>query len=287
MTGARKNSSDKISEEQSATVIRNGQNVVISVADVVVGDVVQVKYGDLLPADGMLIASNDLQIDESSLTGESDHVKKSIDKDPSLLAGTHVMEGSGKMIVTAVGPNSASGIIFMLLGAGEEQKIEANEPEITEKSPLNGDIELQNTIEKSESINDEDQSRSILQRKLDKLTVQVTYMGMFFMIATILVLILRLVVSILMASTYTSTVNGNSTTYSFEDQNNVALPPWKTNDINATTNGEYIQTFSECKSEYFGKVMSFFIIGITVLVVAVPEGLPLAVTISLAYFVKK
>lgn len=113
---------DKISEEQSATVIRNGQNVVISVADVVVGDVVQVKYGDLLPADGMLIASNDLQIDESSLTGESDHVKKSIDKDPSLLAGTHVMEGSGKMIVTAVGPNSASGIIFMLLGAGEEQK---------------------------------------------------------------------------------------------------------------------------------------------------------------------
>jgi Ca2+ transporting ATPase len=84
---------DKISEEQSATVIRNGQNVVISVADVVVGDVVQVKYGDLLPADGMLIASNDLQIDESSLTGESDHVKKSIDKDPSLLAGIHVCRG--------------------------------------------------------------------------------------------------------------------------------------------------------------------------------------------------
>lgn len=44
--------------------------------------------GDLLPADGVLIQGNDLKIDESSLTGESDHVKKSLDKDPMLLSGT-------------------------------------------------------------------------------------------------------------------------------------------------------------------------------------------------------
>ena len=43
--------------------------------------------GDLLPADGVLIQGNDLKIDESSLTGESDHVKKSADKDPMLLSG--------------------------------------------------------------------------------------------------------------------------------------------------------------------------------------------------------
>ncbi len=43
--------------------------------------------GDLLPADGVLIQGNDLKIDESSLTGESDHVKKSLDKDPMLLSG--------------------------------------------------------------------------------------------------------------------------------------------------------------------------------------------------------
>lgn len=43
--------------------------------------------GDLLPADGILIQGNDLKIDESSLTGESDHVKKSLDKDPMLLSG--------------------------------------------------------------------------------------------------------------------------------------------------------------------------------------------------------
>lgn len=75
------------------------------------------KYGDLLPADGIILSSNDLKIDESSLTGESDHVKKGESTDPMILSGTHVMEGSGKMVVTAVGVNSQSGIIFSLLGA--------------------------------------------------------------------------------------------------------------------------------------------------------------------------
>ncbi|NXS11583.1 AT2B1 ATPase, partial [Neodrepanis coruscans] len=80
--------------------------------------------GDLLPADGVLIQGNDLKIDESALTGESDHVRKSLDKDPMLLSGTHVMEGSGKMVVTAVGVNSQSGIIFTLLGAGGDEEEE-------------------------------------------------------------------------------------------------------------------------------------------------------------------
>lgn len=78
--------------------------------------------GDLLPADGILIQSNDLKIDESSLTGESDHVKKGAEIDPVMLAGTHVMEGSGKMLVTAVGVNSQTGIIFTLLGASEDEE---------------------------------------------------------------------------------------------------------------------------------------------------------------------
>ena len=70
--------------------------------------------------------SNDLKIDESSLTGESDQVKKGADVDPMLLSGTHVMEGSGKVLVTAVGINSQAGIIFTLLGAAED---EANKEE--------------------------------------------------------------------------------------------------------------------------------------------------------------
>lgn len=47
----------------------------------------QIKYGDLLPTDGILLQSNDLKIDESSLTGESDHVKKGVDLDPMVLSG--------------------------------------------------------------------------------------------------------------------------------------------------------------------------------------------------------
>jgi len=47
----------------------------------------QIKYGDLLPADGILIQSNDLKVDESSLTGESDHVKKGESFDPMVLSG--------------------------------------------------------------------------------------------------------------------------------------------------------------------------------------------------------
>ena len=54
------------------------------------------KYGDLLPADGIVIQSNDLKVDESSLTGESDHVKKGENHDPMLLSGkeyiSHILE---------------------------------------------------------------------------------------------------------------------------------------------------------------------------------------------------
>lgn len=48
-----------------------------------------VSAGDLLPADGILIQGNDLKIDESSLTGESDQVRKSLEKDPMLLSGEY------------------------------------------------------------------------------------------------------------------------------------------------------------------------------------------------------
>ena len=74
----------------------------------------------MLPADGVILQSNDLKIDESSLTGESDQVKKGADSDPTLLSGTHVMEGSGKILVCAVGINSQAGIIMSLLGAAVE-----------------------------------------------------------------------------------------------------------------------------------------------------------------------
>lgn len=69
-----------------------------------------------------LMRISTLQVDESSLTGESDHVKKGESFDPMVLSGTHVMEGSGKMLVTAVGVNSQAGIIFTLLGAAVDEQ---------------------------------------------------------------------------------------------------------------------------------------------------------------------
>lgn len=112
---------NRIEHEHKFSVIRGGEVIQILVSDLVVGDICQVKYGDLLPADGVLIQSNDLKVDESSLTGESDHVKKGESFNPLLYSGTHVMEGSGRMVVTAVGVNSQAGIIFTLLGAAQSE----------------------------------------------------------------------------------------------------------------------------------------------------------------------
>ncbi|GBP65051.1 Plasma membrane calcium-transporting ATPase 4 [Eumeta japonica] len=129
----------RIEGEHKFAVIRGGEVKQIPISEIVVGDICQIKYGDLLPADGILLQSNDLKIDESSLTGESDHVKKGESFDPMVLSGTHVMEGSGKMLVTAVGVNSQAGIIFTLLGAAvdkQEKEIEQMKKGQTSRSSV-------------------------------------------------------------------------------------------------------------------------------------------------------
>uniref|UniRef100_A0A9J7ZGX0 Calcium-transporting ATPase n=1 Tax=Cyprinus carpio carpio TaxID=630221 RepID=A0A9J7ZGX0_CYPCA len=248
----------RIELEQRFAVVRNGNVIQIPVAEMVVGDMAQVKYGDLLPADGVLIQGNDLKIDESALTGESDHVRKSADKDPMLLSGTHVMEGSGRMLVTAVGVNSQSGIIFTLLGAGEgeeekkEKKGRSKKQDgavAMEMQPLKsaegGEVEER---EKKKS-NVPKKEKSVLQGKLTKLAVQIGKAGLVMSAITVIILVLYFVIE-------TFVVEGQS---------------W----------------LPECTPIYVQYFVKFFIIGVTVLVVAVPEGLPLAVTISLAYSVKK
>ncbi|BHF61032.1 ATPase, Ca transporting, plasma membrane [Sparganum proliferum] len=116
---------DKIESDHRISVMRDNEFFECLVGEIVVGDICLVKYGDLLPADGVIIQSNDLKVDESSLTGEADHVKKGEHIDPVLLSGTHVMEGSGRMLVTAVGVNSQAGIIFTLLGATDGANLES------------------------------------------------------------------------------------------------------------------------------------------------------------------
>ncbi|XP_048343296.1 plasma membrane calcium-transporting ATPase 2 [Sphaerodactylus townsendi] len=303
----------RIEQEQKFTVIRDSQVIQIPVAEIVVGDIAQIKYGDLLPSDGVFIQGNDLKIDESSLTGESDQVRKSVDKDPMLLSGTHVMEGSGRMIVTAVGVNSQTGIIFTLLGAGgeEEEKKDkkgmkredghqlpvdsshpsfhppstadgaagANATDNANASLVNGKMQdgnMENSQNKAKQqdgaaamemqplksaeggegddkekrkANMHKKEKSVLQGKLTKLAVQIGKAGLVMSAITVIILVLYFCIE-------TFVINKK---------------PW----------------LPECTPVYVQYFVKFFIIGVTVLVVAVPEGLPLAVTISLAYSVKK
>uniref|UniRef100_UPI00398E838C plasma membrane calcium-transporting ATPase 2 isoform X13 n=1 Tax=Pristiophorus japonicus TaxID=55135 RepID=UPI00398E838C len=246
----------RIEQEQKFSVVRGGQVIQIPVSEIVTGDIAQIKYGDLLPADGVLIQGNDLKIDESSLTGESDHVRKSADKDPMLLSGTHVMEGSGKMVVTAVGVNSQTGIIFTLLGAGGEE--EEKKDKKAKKQDGAAAMEMQ-PLKSAEGGDGDDKEKkkagsskkekSVLQGKLTKLAVQIGKAGLVMSAITVIILVLYFAIDTFVI--------------------------------------QKLQWLPECTPVYIQFFVKFFIIGVTVLVVAVPEGLPLAVTISLAYSVKK
>ncbi|XP_037657859.1 plasma membrane calcium-transporting ATPase 2 isoform X7 [Choloepus didactylus] len=213
--------------------------------------------------------------------------------------GTHVMEGSGRMVVTAVGVNSQTGIIFTLLGAGgeEEEKKDkkgvkngdglqlpaadgaagSNAADSANASLVNGKVQ-DGTVDATQSkakqqdgaaamemqplksaeggdaddkkkANMHKKEKSVLQGKLTKLAVQIGKAGLVMSAITVIILVLYFTVD-------TFVVNKK---------------PW----------------LPECTPVYVQYFVKFFIIGVTVLVVAVPEGLPLAVTISLAYSVKK
>nr|XP_022915535.1 plasma membrane calcium-transporting ATPase 2 isoform X3 [Onthophagus taurus] len=256
----------RIEGEHKFSVIRQSEVKQIGVSEIVVGDICQIKYGDLLPADGILIQSNDLKIDESSLTGESDHVKKGENFDPMVLSGTHVMEGSGKMLVTAVGVNSQAGIIFTLLGAAvdqqeaemKKQKKGDEESAVTGNSHMNSppvankhdgtgaEDGKENHVSSSQPSGDgHKKEKSVLQAKLTKLAIQIGYAGSTIAVLTVVILVIQFCVK----------------TFVIDKE------PWK--------------------NSYASNLVRHLIIGVTVLVVAVPEGLPLAVTLSLAYSVKK
>ncbi|XP_039760892.1 plasma membrane calcium-transporting ATPase 2 isoform X2 [Pararge aegeria] len=248
----------RIEGEHKFAVIRSGEVNQVPISEIVVGDICQIKYGDLLPADGVLLQSNDLKIDESSLTGESDHVKKGESFDPMVLSGTHVMEGSGKMLVTAVGVNSQAGIIFTLLGAA----VDKQEKEIKQMKKGDDDVAASGNSHGNHARPDDNhvpapaeskpapesshkKEKSVLQAKLTKLAIQIGYAGSTIAVLTVIILVIQFCVH----------------TFVIEEK--------------------------QWKAKYINNLVKHLIIGVTVLVVAVPEGLPLAVTLSLAYSVKK
>ncbi|KAE9378940.1 plasma membrane calcium-transporting ATPase [Stipitochalara longipes BDJ] len=209
--------------ERDAKVIRFGSSTLLSGSDILVGDVVKLEPGDVVPADGILLDGYNVSCDESSATGESDLVHKtpgdavyrqlteggeenvdsSLPKlDPFLLSGTKVLEGVGTFLVTATGTNSTYGKILA-------QVSEADDPE----TPL--------------------------QSRLAVMAKYISWIGGVVSLLFFLGLFIRFLAE---------------------------LP----HDHSSPTN----------KGKNFVDIV---IIALTVLVIAVPEGLPLAVTLSLAF----
>jgi len=300
---------EKVEGNQVFTVIRSGLSIEIPIAEIVVGDICQVKYGDSIPADGILLQSNDLKIDESSLTGESDHVKKGVDRDPCLLSGTYVMEGSGKMIITAVGVNSQSGKIFSLLQGETNIGSEPAKTGDGKVAPMDAEAPAASPSKLSNSQQDcEEHNKSVLKAKLNKLAEQIGKIALFCAVVTMIILYIRLMYNVfsdwgqnkiqtIQKDQFEKCFNGSWIGQDEQGNNtctalkSVANPSEEVITL-STFNDTWMDSKKDelkelCLSSKLQASIRYFIIGVTILVVAVPEGLPLAVTIALAYSVSK
>ncbi|XVE81693.1 hypothetical protein DITRI_Ditri15bG0086000 [Diplodiscus trichospermus] len=99
----------KVGNNIQIDVVRGGRCQQISIFDIVVGDIVCLKIGDQVPADGLFLDGQSLQVDESTMTGGSDHVEVNCTQNPFLLSGTKVGNGYARMLVTVVGMNTTWG----------------------------------------------------------------------------------------------------------------------------------------------------------------------------------
>ncbi|KAE7997503.1 hypothetical protein FH972_002134 [Carpinus fangiana] len=196
-------------------VLRGGRIVKISIFDIVVGDVVPLKIGDQVPADGILIAGHSLAIDESSMTGESKTVHKD-QKAPFLMSGCKVADGVGTMLVTGVGINTEWGLLMA-------------------------------------SISEDTGEETPLQVRLNGVATFIGIVGLSVAVSVLAVLLVRYFTG------YTKNPDGT-----------VQFVHGKTS-VSGTVDG----------------VIKIFTIAVTIVVVAVPEGLPLAVTLTLAYSMRK
>lgn len=210
---------EKLSAKSSdirVEVVRGGRRQTISIFDVVVGDIVYLKIGDQVPADGLFLEGHSLKVDESSMTGESEHVHVNGNTNPFLLSGTKVTDGFGCMLVTSVGMNTAWGDMMSSVTR-----------ELDEVTPL--------------------------QARLNKVTSGIGKVGLLVAALVLLVSLIRY---------FTGSTR--------DDMGNREFHGSKTK-------------FDDAMNAIVGIVAA----AVTIVVVAIPEGLPLAVTLTLAYSMKK
>lgn len=135
-------------------VIRDGKDTRIALSEAVVGDVIRLKAGDQIPADGIYIGQQSLQIDESTITRKNDLVEVDNSSNMFLLSGSKVLKGNGRMIVTAVGMDTALAEIISPVCVNHDHK-------------------------------------SLLQKKLHKLTSHIAKVGLAVSFLILLVLLVR------------------------------------------------------------------------------------------------
>ena len=247
-------------------IIRNGIPLDIISDDILVGDLISIMIGDILPADLLLIEGNGLKLDESSLTGESDNLKKenydkcreiidNLENDitnntnkvpsPLMLSGSNCVEGTGYAIVLAVGDHSQKGIIKRTVDNAQENN----------KTPL--------------------------QIKLD---VIVEYIGWFGMVAgatTLVALTLRFIIHFIKnEKDYEKEVSKKQIFYSI-------INNYISSDSEKVKNEIKTDNLTNPKSKIAEEILGIIMFCVSIIVVAIPEGLPLAVTLSLAFSIKK
>lgn len=121
---------NKIKEDRTVTVTRSGTLIHVPIDSILVGDLVRLEAGDVLPADGIVVSGHSIVCDESSATGESDQLRKTAADvawkaienneplrkiDPFIISGAQVTEGVGSFLVTSTGVNSSHGKLLMAL----------------------------------------------------------------------------------------------------------------------------------------------------------------------------
>ncbi|KAM1192202.1 hypothetical protein ACFX2G_012803 [Malus domestica] len=207
----------KASEDIPIDIVRGGRRRKISNFDIVVGDVVFLKIGDQVPADGLFLRGHSLRVDESSMTGESEHVEVNGGQNPFLFSGTKVVDGHGEFLVASVGMNSTWGEMMSLISR------------------------------------DTSDQQTPLQARLSKLTPLMAKIGLG---------VAFIVFVVLLARYFTGNTKNKSEFGKFEGS--------KTK-IGDTMNA----------------VVDMVAVAVIVVVIAIPEGFPLAVTLTLAYSMKK
>ena len=106
---------NSVKDNYAVKVVRGGVARAVTAGEVLVGDLVELVAGDKVPADGIFVEGSKFKANEAAMTGEPIDIGKDAEKDPFLLSGTSISEGSGRFVVTCVGSRSQWGVILKTL----------------------------------------------------------------------------------------------------------------------------------------------------------------------------